>query len=107
MANIKISKIDENKSKPSNSNPYYVLVLSEQPDQNWKNRLHELEEKKRNSGIMNLRVEHTELTFTTRPDMDIEQAISVVQELIKEVNGADDEFKNKIREINKKLSEES
>ena len=110
MSDIKILKIDEQKSKPSDSNPFYVATLSAKPDQTWKNNLDSLIRRSKTAGVMNVRVsqEHpNELTFNTQPNMELEQAVTLIQGWLKEVAGKTDDFTDKIRKLNEKLAEEA
>ncbi|HYY57274.1 MAG TPA: hypothetical protein VE842_08060 [Pyrinomonadaceae bacterium] len=108
MADITIVKIDENKSKPSASQPHYVAVLSGKPDQTWKNNLVSPIQQNKNPQIINVRVElnpGNELTFDTKPDVDLKQMVTTIQAWLKQLDSAEDQFKDKIREVNKKLFE--
>lgn len=108
MATINVLKIDENKSHFSDSNPHYVLVLSGKPNPNWKSNLASLFEQSKNRQLMNLRIESNpgnELTLNTTKDVNPEQMLETIQNLITKVNEEEDNFKNKIIELNKKIAE--
>ncbi|MBV9924159.1 MAG: hypothetical protein JOZ96_03895 [Acidobacteria bacterium] len=107
MASIQIVKIDEDKSHFSDTNPSYVLVLSGKPDQNWKGQLEAVFTQSKNSQILNLHVDGNrgnELVLDTRKDVTPEQMLETVQGLVAKVNSQEEEFKNKLRELNKKLT---
>lgn len=108
MADITIVRIDENKSKPSATQPHYVAVLSGTPDSAWKINLGTLYARNKNPNIMNFKVCETkpnELTFDTKADVDLEQVAATLKGWLEQLDNAEDQFKAKIREVNKKLFE--
>lgn len=114
MSGVLIKRIDENKSRPSNSNPFYVLVLSEAPDANWKARLDELARRKpanNRMSLLNVRIENNAsgavMTLTTPASVTPEQMLEEAQALIQEVNADEDVFRQRIRELNEKLSSQN
>jgi hypothetical protein len=110
MPDITIVKIDENKSKPSNSQPHYVAVLSGKPDQTWKINLETLIQRNRNPQIMNIKVDQNpgnELQFDTKAGADLGEVVTVIQDWLSQLDTAEDQFRDTIREVNKKLSGES
>lgn len=104
MADITIIKIDENKSHEGSGNPYYVLDLSGEPDIDWVSNLESVIAENRNPRLVNVRVKGAELSLNTMHDVSPEQMLETVQGLLAKVNEKEDTFKNKLRELNKKLS---
>ena len=107
MADIKVLKIDENKSHPSDSNPFYSLVLSAKPDQSWNNNFQEVHSRKRLTEVMNLRIEGNPgnvLTLNTAPGVSGEQMLQIVQGLLADTNAKEDAFMTEIQRLNEKLA---
>ena len=103
MSDIKILKIDENKSRASDSNPLYTLVLSDAPSQEWRVNLDSAYQQSRNTQIFNVRAQGKELTLTTTAGLGAKQMLSAVQGLLDKVNSSEDAFLHDIREVNKEL----
>jgi hypothetical protein len=104
---IRIDRIDEEKSKPSNSQPHYVAILSDKLDQTGINNLGSLIQRGRNADIMNVDVKASPgnvLTFDTRANVDLDVAVTTLQGWLKEISGKEEQFKQKIKEVNEKLS---
>lgn len=109
MAKIRIAKIDEEKSKPSGSQPTYVAVLSDKLDQTRINNLDSLRQRNRNSNIMNLEVNVNPgniLTFDTKAGVTVADAVATIQGWLAEVSGEEEQFKQGIRDLNEKLAAE-
>ena len=105
---IKIDKIDEEKSKPSSSQPHYVAILSDKLDQTRISNLANLVQRSRRADIMNVDVKPSPgnvLTFDTTANADLAGAVTTVQAWLKEVSSEEEQFKQKIKEVNKTLAE--
>lgn len=104
---ITIDKIDEDKSKPSGSQPSYVAILSDKLDQTRINNLDGLIQRSRSADIMNVGVKLNPgnvLTFDTKAKVDLESAVTIIQGWLKEISGEEEQFKQKIRDVNAKLA---
>jgi hypothetical protein len=104
---IRIDRIDEEKSKPSDSQPHYVAILSDKLDQTGINNLSSLIQRSRNVDIMNVDVKASPgnvLMFDTRANVDLDAAVTTLQGWLKEISGKDEQFKQKIKAVNQKLS---
>ena len=104
---IRIDRIDEEKSKPSTSQPHYVAILSDKLDQTRIHNLESLIQRARNADIMNVDVKPNPgnvLTFDTRASVDLDVAVTTVQGWLKDISGEEEQFKQKIKEVNEKLS---
>lgn len=103
---ISIDSIDEDNSKPSSSQPHYVAALSDKLDQTRINNLGSLIQRSKNAEVMNVRVElhpGNILSFDTKAGIDLEGAVTTINGWLKQISGAEDEFKQKIRDVNEKL----
>ena len=104
---IRIDRIDEEKSKPSSSQPHYVAILSGKLDQTEINNLSSLIQRGRNTDIMNVDVKLNPgnvLTFDTRAGVELAAAVSTIQGWLGELGSKEEQFKEKIKEVNEKLS---
>ncbi len=104
---IGIDRIDEEKSKPSSSQPHYVAVLTSKLDQTSINNLSSVIQRGKNADIMNVDVKVNPgniLTFDTRANVDLETAVSTIQGWLSEISTKEEQFKQKIRAVNEKLS---
>ena len=104
---IRINTIDEEKSKPSDSKPQYVANLSDKLDQTRINNLESLIQKSRNPDIMNVRVElhpGNVLTFDTKGNVDLDVAVTTINGWLEKISGEEAQFKQKIRDVNEKLT---
>lgn len=104
---IRIEKIDEEKSKPSSSQPHYVANLSEKLDQAGLNNLSSLIQQNRTVDVMNVRVElhpGNVMTFDTRKGIDLEVAVTTINGWLGQISGEEEQFKQKIRDVNEKLA---
>lgn len=104
---IRIDRIDAEKSKPSNSQPHYVAILSDKLDQPGINNLESLIQRSRNVDIMNVDVKPSPgnvLTFDTRANVELDVAVTTIQTWLKEISGEEEQFNQKIKDVNEKLS---
>jgi hypothetical protein len=104
---IRINKIDEEKSKPSDSQPQYVANLSDKLDQTRINNLESLVQKSRNPDIMNIRVElrpGNVLTFDTKGNVDLDVAVATINGWLEKISGEEAQFKQNIADVNEKLA---
>jgi len=98
---IQIESIDENKSKPTASQPQYVATLTGKLNKTAINNLSGVKQQSRNAEILNFGINENPgnvLIFDTVPT-----AVTTINGWLAQVTGSEDQFKQKIRDVNAEL----
>jgi hypothetical protein len=103
---IQIESIDENKSKPTATQPQYVANLTVKLDKTAINNLGSVKQQSRNAEILNFGINENPgnvLIFDTMPTADLATAVTTINGWLAQVTGSEDQFKQKIRDVNAEL----
>src|SRR5260370_36389569 len=96
---IQIDEIDENKSKPTATQPQYYATLTGELDATAINNLGGIKQQSRNADILNFDIKVNPgnvLIFDTKPNVDLATAVTVINGWLAQVSGSEDQFKQKI-----------